>query len=205
MRALSFSTKSIGASLLEKESNLSIMQPTIILNVDSKPLILSSERLMSRKSSIFQDMTIDTVGFAVSITSEYGFSALKSFPDRELVRTWTNIQDIFPLPHLKNTHLFWRSGKERVGNVAYNLWFAAAGTDCGIHKEHDFLEIHTQIWGTGHMQKFREKDERTIYQDIFMTPGYTHDPFCKESDTRYPWHRYYADTDCIWLAVEYYR
>ena len=83
-----------------------------------------------------------------------------------------------------------------------NFWFAAAGTDCGIHNEHDFLEIHTQIWGTGHMQKFHQRSADTLYQDILMTPGFTHKPFCSD-DLRYPWHRYYSDTDCIWLAVEF--
>jgi len=38
-----------------------------------------------------------------------------------------------------------------------------------------------------------------------MPPGFTHDPFFMVGSDRsfsYPWHRYYADTDCIWMAVE---
>lgn len=139
----------------------------------------------------------------VLITSEHGLSALTRYQARdEVMKKWSHVHDIFPLPHLQNTNL-WRSPKEQIGKVAYNLWFAAEGTDCGIHNEHNFLEVHTQIWGTGHMQKFYEKDAATMYQDIYMTPGYTHEPFCG-SDHKYPWHRYYADTDCVWLAVEFY-
>jgi hypothetical protein len=41
-----------------------------------------------------------------------------------------------------------------------------------------------------------------------MSPGYmTPVPFCSvEENTRfiYPWHQYYADTDCIRLAIEYH-
>jgi hypothetical protein len=86
-----------------------------------------------------------------------------------------------------------------------NLWFTPEETDCGIHTGHQFLEVHTQILGTGHMQKFRENKADTLYEDVLMPPGFTHDPFFTVRNDRsfsYPWHRYYADTDCIWMAVE---
>lgn len=86
-----------------------------------------------------------------------------------------------------------------------NLWYTPEETDCGIHTGHQFLEVHTQILGTGHMQKFRENNSETLYEDVVMPPGYTHDPFFIVGNDRsfaYPWHRYYADTDCVWLAVE---
>jgi hypothetical protein len=86
-----------------------------------------------------------------------------------------------------------------------NLWYTPEETDCGIHTGHQFLEVHTQILGTGHMQKFREKNADTLYEDVLMPPGFTHDPFFVVGNDRsfsYPWHRYYADTDCIWMAVE---
>jgi hypothetical protein len=86
-----------------------------------------------------------------------------------------------------------------------NLWFTPEETDCGIHTGHKFLEVHTQVLGTGHMQKFRENKANTLYEDVLMPPGFTHDPFFTVGGDRsfsYPWHRYYADTDCIWMAVE---
>ncbi|MGA8152121.1 MAG: hypothetical protein WB952_14300 [Terriglobales bacterium] len=86
-----------------------------------------------------------------------------------------------------------------------NLWYTPEETDCGIHTGHKFLEVHTQVLGTGHMQKFREDKAETIYEDVVMPPGYTHDPFFTVGNDRsfsYPWHRYYADTDCIWMAIE---
>jgi hypothetical protein len=86
-----------------------------------------------------------------------------------------------------------------------NLWWSPAETDCFIHDNHPFLEVHTQIFGTGRMQKFRENDQATLYQDVLMVPGFTHEAFCRVSGTnqwKYPWHRYFADTDAVWLAIE---
>lgn len=89
--------------------------------------------------------------------------------------------------------------------VKLNLWYTPEETDCGIHTGHQFIEVHTQVLGTGHMQKFRDNKADTLYEDVTMPPGLTHDPFFTVAPDRsfsYPWHRYYADTDCIWMAVE---
>jgi len=86
-----------------------------------------------------------------------------------------------------------------------NLWYTPEETDCGIHTGHRFLEVHTQVLGTGHMQKFRDNNADSLYQDVLMPAGFTHDPFFMLAADRsftYPWHRYYADTDCIWMAIE---
>lgn len=86
-----------------------------------------------------------------------------------------------------------------------NLWWAPGETDCFIHNEHPFLEVHTQIHGIGRMQKFWERSEETLYEDVVMAPGYTHDPFCRvvgKNQWEYPWHRYYCNTDSVWLAIE---
>lgn len=97
-----------------------------------------------------------------------------------------------------------------VGNfeLKANLWFSPSGTDCGIHNEHPFIEIHTQISGIGRMQKFNSKDHEALYEDQILAPGATNPvPFCTEQPTGfvYPWHQYRADTDCIWLALEYHQ
>lgn len=92
-------------------------------------------------------------------------------------------------------------------DLKLNLWFAPAGTNCLIHRVHSFLELHTQIFGVGHMQKFRENNASTIYEDVIMLPGYTHEPFFtieKDYQWKYPWHQYYCETDCIWMAIEFH-
>lgn len=86
-----------------------------------------------------------------------------------------------------------------------NLWWAPGDTDCFIHNEHPFLETHTQIHGAGRMQKFRQRNHETLYEDVSMAIGHSHDPFCRvtgKNQWTYPWHRYYSDTDSVWLAIE---
>ena len=133
------------------------------------------------------------------------------------------------IPYPPNTPL-WRSPQESVGSIEFdpfvvlkqatapkernkfllkvNLWFAPAQTNCFIHNQHDFLEIHSQISGHGRMQKFHTQQYATLYEDLLMSPGYTTSvPFCSvqaNNQFSYPWHQYYADTDCIWLALEYH-
>ena len=95
--------------------------------------------------------------------------------------------------------------QEQDFELRLNLWWAPGHTDCSIHNEHPFLEVHTQIHGLGRMQKFRERHEDTLYEDVLMPVGSTHDPFCRvagKDSWEYPWHRYYSDTDSIWLAIE---
>ena len=91
-------------------------------------------------------------------------------------------------------------------NLKLKCWWSPRQTDCYIHNEHPFLETHTQVYGLGRMQKFRKRDAATVYEDVMMAPGFTHEAFCTVSlapmQFTYPWHRYYADEESIWLAVE---
>ena len=95
-------------------------------------------------------------------------------------------------------------------NIKVNVWFSPAKTHCGIHNHHtdpEMLEVHTQVYGTGRMQKFHENDFKSLYEEVMMAPGFTHDPFTgvkKNGDLFYGWHQYYSDTDCIWMAIEYH-
>ena len=96
-------------------------------------------------------------------------------------------------------------GRLQPFDVALKCWWSPNETDCFIHNEHPFLEVHTQVHGMGRMQKFRERDASTLYEDVMMAPGFTHEPFCRvagENEWAYPWHRYYTDTESIWLAIE---
>ena len=96
-------------------------------------------------------------------------------------------------------------GRLQPFDVALKCWWSPNETDCFIHNEHPFLEVHTQVHGMGRMQKFRERDASTLYEDVVMAPGFTHEPFCRvagEKEWAYPWHRYYTDTESIWLAIE---
>ena len=121
------------------------------------------------------------------------------------ISTQDEIGDVQLDPVAAFTHETSVSPSPRRYRLKLNLWYTPEQTDCGIHTGHKFLEVHTQVLGTGHMQKFRENNPETLYEDVTMSSGYTHDPFFTVGNDRsftYPWHRYYADTDCIWMAVE---
>ena len=97
----------------------------------------------------------------------------------------------------------WRSPKEMVDNIAFNLCLINAGVDSGPHKEHTphFREVHTQVLGYGKMQKFEENDLNTLYQEVILAPGITHEPFF-DKDIVYPWHQYHAISDAVYMPIE---
>ncbi len=91
--------------------------------------------------------------------------------------------------------------------VRLNLWFSPAGTDCGIHREHSFIENHTQVMGIGRMQKFREQLVTSMYEEQVLAPGQTQPSMFGRwvgEGFSYPWHQYRADTDTVWLVIEYH-
>jgi len=94
------------------------------------------------------------------------------------------------------------------------MWFSFQQSNCGIHNQHEYIEIHTQIAGTGRIPKYSEPDVSKCYEEHRMAPGETlsqafsliePDPQ-KPGGIRftYPWHQYYADTDCVWLVAEFH-
>ncbi|MFH1207860.1 MAG: hypothetical protein V1668_04700 [Patescibacteria group bacterium] len=202
-KILSFSEDFLKAEYHENAKSLEIDAETIILNLGSKNLEFEREKLRPYHSSVYSGVKIEQAESVVLINCRTESFSEKYFifSDR-IINTWPSAYDIFKIPGLKETKL-WRSRKDRRGNIGLNLWFAKAGTNCGIHNEHGFRELHTQIFGIGRMQKFHENDFRSKYQDVYMSPGYTHEPFYF-SNLKYPWHQYYADTDCMWLATEVY-
>lgn len=203
-KIFNFSENFLKVEYIENGANFLIDKKSIVINTDDTEIIIEGKPLRPWNSSIYSSLIIPKARKLICITLNTDFFLFDVYPHAKiLMDKWAHVYDIFPLPHLKDTKL-WRSEKDRIGNIGFNLWYASAGTNCGIHNEHDFKELHTQIFGIGRMQKFRENNYNSIYQDVFMSPGYTHEPFFNE-DFIYPWHQYWADTDCIWLAVEFYK
>lgn len=102
-----------------------------------------------------------------------------------------------------------RAGTPAPHEVRVNLWFSPAGTSCGRHRVHPFLEFHTQVAGLGAMEKFAGADAAAAYEEQLLAPGSSGAAAFSAFDptTRtytYPWHQYRALTDALWLAVEYH-
>jgi hypothetical protein len=203
-KVLNFSEPYVKVQYLEDVANYRIDSKTILINVDEKSALpIEGKTLQPMNSSIFANTVVKNARRVISINVDPDVFSLSPFKHASAIKgKWSNVYEIYPLPHYKGVKL-WRSDQDRVNGVGFNLWFAEAGTDCGIHIEHKFREVHTQVFGIGRMQKFHKNDPISIYQDVFMSPGYTHEPFYDLNSQLYPWHQYYADTDCIWLAAEY--
>jgi len=200
-RVLNFSEKYIHVEYIESAEHYFLMTRTIVINLAKQECVIANQTLKPNKSAIFENIELKDVKKLLLITLEMKMFSIQNFPhSQEIVEKWHHVYNIFPVEHLKKTNL-WRSQKDTIENIDVMLWFAKAGTHCGIHNEHSFNEVHTQIFGLGRMQKFHQNDKNTLYQELYMSPGYTHDPFCDENN-KYPWHQYYADTDCIWLVLE---
>lgn len=201
-KTLRFSEPFVNAEHVAYAEDYRIDRRSIILNIDLDHVEIEEVDLPSFKSIVCSNVTIEKAKNIIVITvANDEFLGRNPNIDREIIQnSWQHIYDLTNSEALRNTNL-WRSEKSRLGRTELNFWYAPAGTHCGIHNTHSFQEVHTQIFGIGRMQKFRSNNFDSLYQEVYMSPGITHEPFYNHRGN-YPWHQYYADTDCIWLAIE---
>jgi len=224
-RPLSFSNDWIESSLITSVQNLPLNDAdAIVVNLSSTPLYYSvaADRgvIPPWKSAILRHCTLEkgervallhvrkrTNLGGVALNWEWFGQRFPQFPRGTplYISSQDDIGDVELDPLITFAGQRFATPSPHRYRLKLNLWYTPEETDCTIHTGHKFLEVHTQVLGTGHMQKFRENDEATLYEDVLMPPGFTHDPFFTVTTDRsfsYPWHRYYADTDCVWMAVE---
>lgn len=225
---LSFSDAHIDAKWVTQIRDYPIEDRTVISNVGEEDAIIvgaNEKALKPRTSTTVKKVTIkkadSLVLNSVKNPSEIGGvvlgaqwdiagNVIPQYPTD--IPLWKSTQDsvgfIEADPKVLTAELNQaRPGKKQTFEVKVNLWFATNNTNCSIHKAHDFLEVHSQIYGIGRMQKFYEQAADTLYEDVILGPGQTHIPFpvvSEEDEFVYPWHQYYADTDTIWMAIEFH-
>jgi hypothetical protein len=221
-RPLAFADDFIHAELVENPRDYKV-EDAVVVNLSAKPLVTGDEHpaiVPAWKSTWLKGGNIregervaiikvkrrTNLGGCVFRGWEWLGNRIKSFPrDAPLyISPFDSIGTVRADPHVF-TNERGTATQEQDFDLRLNLWWSPGDTDCFIHNEHPFLEVHTQIHGLGRMQKFRERDEKTIYEDVPMGVGFSHDPFCRvkgKNQWTYPWHRYCADTDAVWLAIE---
>jgi hypothetical protein len=222
VRDLSFSNRFVKAQLVEHAKQFTATG--CVINLSNDPLIVEDSVqtvVPAWKSTNFRNgtiakaeraaiidvpSTVDLGGITLGDGWDWFGNRLAKFPRHTPLYIsgydWIGGASANPF---KFSNSDFRKGVNEDYGVRLNLWWSPANTDCFIHNEHPFLEIHTQIYGSGRIQFFRERDEKTLYREISMMPGYTHDPFVQvtgQRDWAYPWHRYFSDSDAIWLAIE---
>ena len=221
-RPLAFSDDFVQARLIETVEGFSVSG--IVLNLSHDPLIIDGTVptvVPPWKSAILRDAMIASAtriavfeivtktnigGLVLGGKWDWFGNRFAKFPRTAplYISCYDMVGDVLADPFLfSNTRL--QAGEVERYTLRLNLWWSPAETDCYIHNEHPFLEIHTQIYGLGRIQCFHKRDETTLYREITMASGYTHDPFVQvtgQQEWQYPWHRYYSDSDAIWLAIE---
>lgn len=235
VRSLNFSGDRVRARVVDDVRDLHIEGPTIVVNPTSEPVFVERwprKAIPPLSSTILSGIGVDRADTLVLLDANADADGAQSITTEP---GWGLLGDLLEDPHVTGGLPFprdiplWKGPQDGIGSLALdpgrllgqgdsgteefdvrvNLWFAPAGTSCFIHDQHDFIEVHTQVLGIGRMQKFTAQDPATLYEDIAMAPGYTTpDPFCARAGDggfTYPWHQYHADTDCVWMAVEYHR
>lgn len=222
-KPLSFASRWIEAVYVASAKSLAIGPKSIVINLSSTPQVLDhgSAPLRPWRSTILADTTLSPVQslLVIRVKDEVNIGSLTqhwklfgstlppgtTFPlDTPL---WISSQDSLGMVDVDPRHFTGEApvaGKTQPYELKVNLWYSPPHTDCYIHTGHKFLEVHTQVHGVGRMQKFRKQEAASLYEEVWMPVGLTHECFAivNGSGLFYPWHRYYADTDCIWLAIE---
>ena len=182
IKLLNFSGAYIDAKYIENIENYPIQNRTIVINPQASDAYLSevpASVIPAFSSTILNDTIIQKAEslLLLEVVETNNIAKLIFEQNWDLLG---NLIDGFP----KDVPL-WRSPQDEAG-----------------------IEIHTQIFGQGRMQKFQVKAFNSLYEDMLMSPGYTtFVPFCQVQENQkylYPWHQYYADTDCIWLVIEFH-
>ena len=230
LEPIKFSDKYLKAVWLRNVKDYHIEERTIVVNLGEEKayIAVSPEKyLLPRTSTILKEVSLKSADslLLIEIVESINIGGIV------LDKAWNQLGGIDDFP--KDVPL-WKSPQYDIGEVELdpyfitglsnqsnkhklkkykvkaNLWFSSAKTNAGIHNKHtvpDFLEVHTQIYGTGRMQKFHSSNFNTLYEDVILSPGNSHIPFASVNERGnfvYPWHQYYADTDCIWIANEFH-
>ncbi|WP_405941317.1 hypothetical protein [Streptomyces sp. NBC_00207] len=229
-RPLNFSTPYLRADLVRDAVDYTVEGRTIVVNPGVTPVTIVEEfrkTIPPLSSTVLADTRIERAEALLLLRPAADDADISGIVEQP---GWSHLADLLAPGEFSHETPLYRSPQDDINtvlfdpahvlgeretvldqrefNVRANLWFAPAGTDCFIHNQHDFIEVHTQVQGLGRMQRFRSEDQASLYQDVLMSPGYTTpDPFCAtgpQCTYHYPRHQYRADTDCIWLAIEYH-
>lgn len=227
-RRASFSFDAISADTVTDADEFTLENPSVVVNLDADPA-----RIDMPLGGYIPPLASTMLAAGTQVSGR--LLALISLPEQPLPESTFRAQgweDFYGSDHADaqpGTAVLLKSTQDSVGHVELapaqvladphapqdpvphevklNLWFSPAGTDCGIHREHAFIETHTQLLGTGRMQKFAYNTHASVFEDQVLAPGQTQPSIFgrwDEGKLAYPWHQYRADTDVVWLAIEYH-
>ena len=198
IKKLQFSEPFYTIKFIDTEKRYNIDDTSIVINLGEKGILIKDRPLQYLKSTIVRNVILYDIQRALVIE---GYE--KTGADAELFskiqKQWPLMYDITREERFKGVPAR-RSAIEKVDHIELKLFYVSALTNVGLHKQHNHLEVHTQLLGYGKMQKFEDKNYDTLYQEEILAPGNTHDPFYNEKHV-YPWHQYQSISDSIYLYV----
>lgn len=205
MRPLSFSTEFLKAYEVEIDGNIVLDKKSIVVNLSNTPVTIVSDNSTfgNHESRLLFPTRIAAEGAKVCVVQIEGDDFLQGSEEisQSVKRSWTLASELFPQVEELKKLVMYKSPKDASNGYELNFWFLQKDSLGRIHRDHDFLEQHTQIIGMGQMQKYQEQNYNSAFEKVYMTPGYTHYPFYSDKGV-YPWHSYNAISDCIWMAIE---
>ncbi len=185
-----------------REEEIKIRDYGIVTNLSTDDMDIGDKSAIRQyKSCLLHDYELRHIGEAVIV----GFDFDPTVDNPELKefcqKNWHDNKIRYPNNPEKWHYKILMSPKDKVDKWEFSAWFLPARVASSIHNQHPFSkEVHTQIYGLGIMNKFKDQDVGTLYQREYMPPGYTHDIYYDEQFA-YPWHQYEAVTDSIWMAI----
>jgi hypothetical protein len=201
IRTLQFSEPFYTIKVIHAEKEFNIANKSIVVNLSEKEIRIKDSSLAFQKSTIVRNVAIRNIQRALVI-EDYEKDSDNSQWVSEIKRQWRLMYDMTRQERHRGIRL-WRSVKETVDNIELNLCYISANVETGLHQQHssNFMEVHTQVLGYGEMQKFEESDVNTLYQEVILAPGFTHERFYNEENV-YPWHQYQSISDAIYMPIE---
>ena len=180
IKSLQFPEPFYTIKAIHGEKEFGVGQKSVVVNLSEKNIWVKDKPLGFLKSTILRNVTIRDIERGLVI-EDYEKSNKQADFFNEIKKQWRLMFDMSRQERHKGI-LLWRSPKEKVDNIDLNLCYISANVDTGPHKEHssNFMEVHTQLLGYGKMQKLEENDINTMYQEVILAPGYTHEPFFNE-------------------------
>ena len=189
IRPLSFADDFIHAELVEDARDLAVAD-AVVVNLSPRPMVTGHDHpaaVPAWKSTWLKGGVLKSAERAALIKVrkatnlggcglrgwDWLGNRIKSFPrDTPLyISSFDHVGEVVADPFVFTNE---RAAPlaEQTFDMRLNLWWSPGDTDCFIHNEHPFLEVHTQIHGLGRMQKFHSRDEATLYEDVPMAIGY---------------------------------
>ena len=202
---LSFGEPFAAAEYIREETGYRTGENTLVMNLSrSIPVRIGDQRLLSLRAAVFRDTRIDVPGEALAVTN-FGTQDLENGETAARIKNeWKSVWELTHAPRNIGVEYYKSPAALLRGSIKLNVCFGERQLPAGLHREHrepDFDELHLQLCGRGFIQLFHENDPETLYESLPLYPGAVNDPVWNE-EGRYPWHRYYSQTRCLFLVIE---